>query len=167
MRFSLAFIFCVLLFTSCKEKVEHTHEPITPAKAIEYASFGKAIIPDDAIASTSMAKHYKTLKEGDSINSKMIAKVTNVCQAKGCWMTLNLDDESEVMVKFKDYAFFVPKDIKGKDVIINGKAYVKEVSVEELQHYAKDAGKTEKEIAKITEAKRTYSFEADGVLLVK
>ena len=102
---------------------------------------------------------------GDSINSKMIAKVNSVCQAKGCWMTLDLGDEQEVMVKFKDYGFFVPKDISGKEVIINGKAYVKEVSIDVQRHYAEDAGKSLEEIAAITEVKKTFSFEADGVLL--
>jgi len=68
-------------------------------------------------------------------------------------------------VKFKDYGFFVPKDIDGEEVIINGKAFVNEVSVEEQRHYAKDAGQSEEEIAAITKPKKTYSFEADGVLL--
>jgi hypothetical protein len=102
---------------------------------------------------------------GDSINSKMSAKVISVCQAKGCWMTLNLENGNEVMVKFKDYGFFMPKDIAGKEVIINGKAFVNEVSVDELRHYAEDAGKTDEEIESITEPKKTFSFEADGVLL--
>ena len=38
-------------------------------------------------------------------------------------------------------------------------------SVEDLKHYALDAGKSESEIAAITKPKIEYSFEADGVLL--
>ena len=53
-----------------------------------------------------MFEHYKSMNVGDSINSKMIAKVNDVCQAKGCWMKLDLEDENEVMVKFKDYGFY-------------------------------------------------------------
>ncbi|WP_337992822.1 DUF4920 domain-containing protein [Flavivirga sp. 57AJ16] len=132
---------------------------------VEYVSFGKEMIADDAITATSMAAHYKNMNPGDSIHSKMIAKVNSVCQAKGCWMILNLENGNEVMVKFKDYGFFVPKDIAGKEVIVNGKAYIKEVSIEELRHYAEDAGKSAEKIAAITKPKRTYSFEADGVLL--
>ncbi|MDO5977583.1 DUF4920 domain-containing protein [Flavivirga spongiicola] len=158
-------IICVLMLNSCKKKSEEQPEIVPEIEAIEYASFGKKIIVDDAIAATSMASHYKTMNTGDSINSKMIAKVNSVCQAKGCWMTLNLEDGNEVMVKFKDYGFFVPKDIAGKEVVINGKAYIKEVTIDELRHYAEDAGKSAKDIAAITEPKRTYSFEADGVLL--
>ncbi|GAA4976965.1 DUF4920 domain-containing protein [Algibacter aquimarinus] len=158
-------IICVLLLNSCKNKSAETSETTQKTEKIAYASFGDKIIADDAIASKSMLEHYKTMNLGDSINSKMTATVNEVCQSKGCWMTLNLEGGNEVMVKFKDYGFFMPKDIAGKEVIVNGKAFVNEVPVDELRHYAEDAGKTEEEIAQITEPKRTYSFEADGVLL--
>ncbi|MEJ2113782.1 MAG: DUF4920 domain-containing protein, partial [Flavobacteriaceae bacterium] len=59
----------------------------------------------------------------------------------------------------------VPKDISGKVVIIQGKAFINEVPVDELRHYAEDAGKSEEEIAQITSPKKTYSCEAEGVLL--
>jgi len=52
-------------------------------------------------------------------------------------------------------------------VIINGKAFLKETGVKELQHYAKDAGKSEDEIAKITTPKIAISIEASGVLMKK
>ncbi len=160
-------IICVLLLNSCKNKTQETDKMTEKVEQIAYASFGNEIIADDAIASSSMAEHYKSMQVGDSINSKMIAKVNNVCQAKGCWMKLDLEDGNEVMVKFKDYGFFVPKDIAGKQVIVNGKAFVNEVSVDEQRHYAEDAGKTKEEIAKIKAPKKTYSFEADGVLLIQ
>jgi hypothetical protein len=160
-------IIATFLLISCKNKNQESTETAPKAETIEYAAFGKNILATDAIAATSMAAHYKTMNVGDSINSKMIAKVNDVCQAKGCWMQLQLDDESEVMVKFKDYGFFVPKDIAGKNVIINGKAFIQEVSVDEQRHYAEDAGKTPEEIASITQPKRTYSFEADGVLVAQ
>ncbi|WP_034044271.1 DUF4920 domain-containing protein [Wocania ichthyoenteri] len=158
-------IVCVFMLNSCKNKDEKQQEtPVEVAKT-EYTSFGNTIISDDAIEAASMASHYKTMNVGDSINSKIVATVNKVCQAKGCWMTLDLGDKEEVMVKFKDYAIFMPKDIEGKEVIINGKAYVKEVSIDEQRHYAEDEGKSAEEIASITEPKKTYSFEADGVLL--
>ena len=50
-------------------------------------------------------------------------------------------------------------------MIVNGRAFVTKVPVEELKHYAKDSGKSEEEIAAITEPEFTYAFEADGVLL--
>ncbi|MFL1013316.1 DUF4920 domain-containing protein [Flavisericum labens] len=167
MRFFIVFIFCALMIFSCKNKTEENQNNQTEILQKNYKSFGKEIIPNDAIAASSMAAHYKTMQLGDSINSKIKAKVNSVCQAKGCWIRLDLENGEEVMVKFKDYGFFVPKDVEGKEVIINGKAFVNEVTVEELRHYAEDAGKPEEEIAQIKNPKRTYSFEADGVLLLK
>ena len=165
----IALLFIGLIFiTSCKKNTEQTttQEPETIEEVeVTYASFGDKIEADNAIAAKSMAEKYKNYKAGDSINVKMIAKVDEVCQAKGCWMKLDLEDGNQVMVKFKDYGFFMPKNIAGHEVIVNGKAYVAEVSVEEQRHYAEDAGKSAEEIALITEPKRTYSFLADGVLL--
>ncbi|WP_452222951.1 DUF4920 domain-containing protein [Lacinutrix chionoecetis] len=167
----VAFAFGAVLF-ACKNETKTTTETDTEMISeeiveVNYKSFGEEIIPDDAIAASSMAEHYKGMNVGDSINTKMIAKVNEVCQAKGCWMKLDLENGEEVMVKFKDYGFFMPKDIAGKEVILNGKAYVNEVPVDEQRHYAEDAGKSAEEIAKITEPKKTFSFEADGVLLVE
>jgi len=152
-------ILTVFLTISCKDKQDTTRE------LANYESFGKEIILEDALPASRMAEHYKTMTVGDSVNSKMTAKVDAVCKSKGCWMKLSLEDGNQVMVKFKDYGFFVPKDIEGKEVVINGKAFVNEVSVDEQRHYAEDAGKSADEIAAITEVKKTYSFEADGVLL--
>ena len=167
MRFLLLLTLCAVTLNSCKNKSEETKDTPISKEKVTYASFGKEITSNDAVIAKSMAAHYKTMQEGDSIDSKIKAKVNKVCQAKGCWMTLDLGDSTEVMVKFKDYGFFVPKDIAGKDVIVNGKAYVKEVSVDEQQHYAEDAGKSAEDIAAITTPKRTYSFEADGVLVTQ
>lgn len=166
--FALFLITTVIL--SCKNENKTQDTPVeveteVNTEEIAYASFGKEIIADDAILATTMVKNYNELKTGDSIDTKMVAKVNEVCQAKGCWMKLELEDSTEVMVKFKDYGFFVPKNIAGSEVVVNGKAYVSETSVEELRHYAKDAGKSQEEIDQITEPKRTYAFLADGVLV--
>ena len=80
-------------------------------------------------------------------------------------MKVELADNKEVFVKFKDYAFFMPKDSKNKEVIVNGKAFVSEESIADQKHYASDAGKSQSEIDKITTTKKTLSFVADGVLI--
>lgn len=162
LAFAMSLMSCKNETTETKRIIENTTE--TEQKET-YKSFGKEIISDDAIAVSSMLNHYKDLKIGDSLDTKITAKVLDVCQAKGCWMVLDLGEEKTARVKFKDYGFFMPKDIKGKEVIVNGKAFVNEMPVEELQHYAKDAGQTEEEIAAITSPEKTFSFLADGVLL--
>ena len=164
--FTLIFL-ALLVLNSCKSDSKNSNSIEEEIKETTFLSFGKEIIPDDAIKISSMADHYGNLQVGDSIQSKMKATVNEVCQAKGCWMTLDLGEDKEVMVKFKDYGFFVPKDISGKEVIVNGKAYVTEMSVEEQQHYAQDAGESEDVINQITAPKKTYLFEADGVLVAQ
>jgi hypothetical protein len=99
------------------------------------------------------------------MEAKVEGKVTGVCQKKGCWMTLAKADGSEMMVRFKDYGFFMPTDIAGKTVVIDGIAKVDTTSVDEQRHYAEDAGKDAAEIAKITEPEVAVSFTADGVII--
>ena len=152
---------------SCKNETKTTENQAEEAQPeIAYASFGDKITDADVLTSERIMEHYKTLKVGDTINSKMQGKIIEVCSKKGCWMTVDVDGDNEIMVKFKDYGFFMPLNAEG-DVVMNGKAFVTETSVEELRHYAEDAGKSTEEIAAITDPKFEYRFEADGVLLKK
>jgi len=50
-------------------------------------------------------------------------------------------------------------------VIMRGKAYKEETSVDELRHYAEDEGKSAEEVAAITESIIELKFMADGVIL--
>jgi hypothetical protein len=104
-------------------------------------------------------------EETESSELKVRGVITEVCQMKGCWMKLDLGNGETVRVTFKDYGFFVPKDAAGREVVIEGLPEMKLTSVETLRHYAEDAGKSEEEIAKITEAKRELTFEAKGVVI--
>lgn len=130
-----------------------------------YAMFGDSISVDKAMTSEEMTKKYETLKEGDTLNVKFKSKIKAVCKKKGCWMNLALADEKESFVKFKDYAFFVPRNAENQEAVVSGKAFVSIESVDELKHYAKDAGKSQAAIDSIVAPKTTYSFMADGVLI--
>ena len=165
MRSFNIFVVLFVLITSCKGQ-ETKQEVVAKAKnAKELASFGDKIMADGSISSREMMQKYDGLAVADTLQAKFTAVVKEVCQSKGCWMKVELDGGEEAMVRFKDYGFFMPKDISGKEVIINGNAFVEEMSVEDQKHYAEDGGESEDEIEKITEPKKTYSFEADGVLL--
>lgn len=156
----------MLLFSSCKN--ENPEESSAENEQdMAYQSFGEKISGETALSSEEMMVKYKNLKPGDTLELSFEGKVNSVCKSKGCWMELDLPEEENVMVKFKDYGFFVPKDIEEKKVLIHGKAYIAEVSVEEQRHYAEDNGESEAEIAEIIEPKRTLSFIADGVLIKK
>ena len=49
--------------------------------------------------------------------------------------------------------------------MVDGWAYREMVSVDELKHFAEDAGEPAEEIAKITKPEERITFMADGVLI--
>jgi hypothetical protein len=162
-------LFVLLVATvmvACKNetKTEETTQEIQESQDMAYASFGDNIEAEGAISASEMVERFNALTVGDTITAKVSAKINEVCQMKGCWMKLDLGSDQDVMVTFKDYGFFMPLNAEG-EVIINGKAFLKETSVDDLRHYAEDAGKTAEEIAAITQSEKTFAFEADGVLL--
>lgn len=133
----------------------------------EYISIGENFQVNAILSAGSMEEKYDDLKHGDTVNVTFKSYVTAVCKNKGCWMKMALEDGREVMVKFKDYTFFVPRDIEKRVAIINGKAYVEEMSVEDQRHYAEDTGMSAEEISEIVNPKKTFSFIAEGVRIKK
>lgn len=129
------------------------------AMSQKYDSFGEKIKAKNAISVNDIS--------ADTENIKVTGEVESVCVMKGCWMKVKLADGKTMRVTFKDYGFFVPMDIVGKEIVMEGNAKVKETSVADLQHYAKDAGEADAEIAKITQPTREMAFEATGVLIKK
>ncbi len=82
---------------------------------------------------------------------------------------MNISDgqsTDETFVQFEDYGFFMPKDIAGREVIMEGYAYREETSVDQLRHFAEDEGKSKEEIEAITEPIEEMKFMASGVLLL-
>lgn len=144
---------------SCSEQ-----KTVEQTEAFDYWVFGDTIPNKPAVKAAELVYlmegkgHYETSLEG---------VVVRVCQTKGCWMTIDLENGDVMRVTFKDYGFFVPKDIDGKSVIIEGFAFNDTTGVDALRHYALDAGKTQEEIDAITDPQIELRFEAHGVLLAK
>lgn len=155
----------VLLFTACGQA------PPTEAEAPaneeqEGKIFGENINLEGAIPYAQLAEK---MGDADSIQIKVQGTVNEVCQKKGCWMTIVKDNGSEgeeLFVKFKDYGFFVPFDISGRQIVMDGYAYREVTSVEELKHYAEDGKEPQEVIDAITEPKEEFKFLASGVLLL-
>lgn len=140
----------------------YAQSSITPAKP--GVTYGKAINAEQAVAITELQQKL----EADTVyTGKIEGKVVEVCKKKGCFMKLERPTGEAIMVKFTDYAFFMPQDIVGKTVVVEGQAKVNETSVERLKHFAEDAGKSKEEIAKITTPKKDIVIVADGVVVVK
>ena len=158
----LILILAISLF-SCKQKVQPAQSPIQVGSTV-YEGYGAALDAQSVLPMNDLATSFSTMKKTDTLFTKVQGTIKEVCTKKGCWMTLDLGDEKDLMVRFKDYGFFMPLEAKG-DVVINGYATISETSVEDLKHYAEDAGASELEIEAIVAPELTYSFEADGVLL--
>ena len=106
------------------------------------------------------------LAVNDSVQVKVEAVINSICQKKGCWMYIDLNEETEMLVRFKDYSFFVPMDASGSTALIEGMAKVDTLSIEWLKHLKEDANAPQEEIDAITEPKIIYSIsEATGVII--
>lgn len=135
----------------------------SPTPAAKGVTYGAGATNENTVAITEMEKKVAT---DNKFEGKITAKVVEVCQEKGCWMKVEKGNGETLMVKFKNYGFFMPKNLVGQTVVLEGEAVVKEVSVKQQKHYAEDAGKSKEEIEKIKEPKKETQFIAKGVLVL-
>ncbi|WMW78647.1 DUF4920 domain-containing protein [Flavobacterium sp. 20NA77.7] len=139
----------------------------TNTETKSYAVFGDSIQAEKALTAETMLAKYKTLQKGDTLSIKFTTTINEICQNKGCWMTLDLGNKEHAFVKFKDYGFFVPMNAQKREVVVEGKAFIEETPVAELKHYAEDEGKSKVAIDSIVAPKIEYKFLAHGVLIAK
>lgn len=129
----------------------------------EPGHYGASMTKDGAISPDKMVAMMESKEE---MKCKLKAEVITSCQKKGCWMDVKMEDGSTMKVTFTDYGFFVPREgLGGKTAYMEGTAVREEISVDMLKHYAEDAGKSEDEIAAITEPETGLAFVADAVII--
>lgn len=160
--FQFFWLFVALLFIACQSSP--SSNPDTDEAGLQY--FGEKI-DDQGIQ--DMTQVLSSLESQDSVKVKIKATVEEVCQMKGCWMNVQTAGSSTgepLFVQFKDYGFFMPKDCAGQEVIMEGIAYKAITPVEELRHFAEDAGKSKAEIEAINTPKEEKKFLASGVILL-
>ena len=124
--------------------------------------FGEKTTAVGAINVNDLTESVSDEKEA---NVKVKGKVVEVCTQMGCWLKMETA-KGNVMVKMKDHAFFVPLDLNGKEIVVDGVAKSTVTPVSELKHYAEDAGKSKEEIAKITDPKKEMVIQAKGILVL-
>ena len=129
----------------------------------EITVFGKEITLKSKNNLAEIIKNYKSYKDKTVLVGGVVEKV---CIKKGCWMNLK-DGDKNVRVTFKDYGFFVPKDLLNKVVEVEGVLVKKIETQSQTRHYLEDEGKSKKEIEKITGDRVVYHFVANGVKAVK
>ncbi|RUT70935.1 DUF4920 domain-containing protein [Flavobacterium cupreum] len=165
------FIYSGLLFLSIstlsfsQEAVEKKSPPAGNALVGDY--YGSDVSKASENKAISVEKLESGLKNSKKVENVAVkGLVTDVCEKRGCWLTIKTEDGSPFFVKMKDYAFFVPTALKGKNVVLEGTAEKKITSVEELKHYAKDGKKPQSEIDAIITPKEEIRFVADGIKVV-
>ncbi|MEJ7694145.1 DUF4920 domain-containing protein [Daejeonella sp.] len=154
-------VFALAILTACNSKPKtelHSTENFKTA-----AVYGDSVLDNNVIEIAAVSTAMKGEEKKDL---KIRGKVEEVCQKKGCWMVMKLGNGDQMRITFKDYKFFVPKDLAGKEVVVDGYAYLDTTSVKQLQHYAKDGGKSDAEIAAIVSPKMEIAFEAKGVAVM-
>ncbi len=132
-----------------------------------YDSYGGTITATKIEDETTVVATYTAMQQGDTVPLAFKGVINQVCKVKGCWMKVAVGGEEEIMVRFKEYGFFVPTDVATDSVVVQGKAYVSETSVADLRHLASDEGQSQEVIAAIVAPEKTYAFIADGVLIQK
>lgn len=151
----------ILLITSCNNEKKENTPTIQLGK-----SYGpEAVDTSKAVSVEEMISEFEG-KTGD-VQFTFIAPIEEVCSKAGCWINVDKGNGETFMVRFKDHFTIPVKTEIGTRAYISGVAYRDTISVEMLQHFAEDAGKSKEEIEKITEPKFEMGFEADGITLIK
>lgn len=151
-----------VLFILVSSLVVNAQPPEGDAKPGEW--YGAKVDPDGMI---DIAKIPDLLAKNASFDTKVKAKIIDVCPKKGCWLKLQVNDSTTALVKMKDYGFFLPLSAKGKTVVLEGDVKIKNTTVEELRHYAEDAKKSKEEIAAITKPEKEIRFTAKGIMVLE
>jgi hypothetical protein len=170
-------IFAILIAVGCNKSMQasgsakkevsesEAYEAFQKAKG-DGKTFGEKVTAKDALTYDQMLG--KLSKANKLDNVKITGTVEAVCKAKGCWMNIRSEaGKPSMFVQFKDYAFFMPKDIAGKKIVMVGNAFKEITTVEALRHFAQDEGKSKEEIAKINTPKEEMKFLANGVLILE
>ncbi|MBY6205499.1 DUF4920 domain-containing protein [Halomonas denitrificans] len=106
------------------------------AASAEWEDFG-APLPDGEARTLSAVVADADRLQGTEV--LVAAEIVEVCRKKGCFLIAR-DGEATARVTFRDYAFFVPTDAAGKQVVLSGTFERRALTAEQAAHYAEDLG---------------------------
>ncbi len=159
----IVLIGAAILAVSCssdkpKAELKTYNEPIVKKDYIVYGEElqSKPIYKMESFNDVSVGDEPKTLA--------LEGQIKSVCKKKGCWMKMKNPNGNDLFVSF-DYVFLVPKNADGRRAIIEGELSNDTTSVAYLKEIAKDAGKSQTDIDKITEPEISKTFLAKSVLI--
>ncbi|CAN5506780.1 DUF4920 domain-containing protein [soil metagenome] len=121
-------------------------------------------------APISVEQALANAEEYDGQEVHISGTIREVCQQKGCWLTLEAEDATiddpairvAIPSEDGDYLFTFPMGAAGGHAVVVGHFEITESSVELLRHLAEDRGATQEEINAITEPERGAVLTARG-----
>jgi len=121
--------------------------------------FGKPLTVKEPMPLATLLAH------PDDYNGKIVqvkGKITDVCQAMGCWLELVNEDGQHLHFEAHEAGIEFPKDSAGRMVIAEGKFVKSELSraaaIEKAKEEAKDKGKP----FDPSSVKPGFSYEIEG-----
>nr|WP_321538566.1 DUF4920 domain-containing protein [Flavobacterium piscinae] len=98
-------LMAIAVFTMIACKKEETKEVTAVVPTENFKSFGDSITADGVISKEELLAKFETLKEGDTVEVKFRSEIKDVCQKKGCWMNMSLNDEKMLLSVLKIMVF--------------------------------------------------------------
>jgi hypothetical protein len=134
------------VLAACSTDTPQTGKTADTASGAVSPPAATAAAPDDTFGGTITIPRTISVTVSDAIEkTELHAKpilvrgtINDVCQRKGCWLMVT-DGVEEMRVTFKDYAFFVPTDSDGRNVMIEGVVTEEEISEGAAKHYASES----------------------------
>lgn len=155
-------LFVILMAAACQNGPQPSAHQEAGKEQPSTGSFGESVATKQATPAAELAALFSY---SDTIDATVHGSIKASCKHSGCWMDLDMGNNETVHVTFRDEAFTIPLDAAGKNAIAQGIAIRELIPVETLKNYAREDGKSEAEIAAITEPVYAYEFIADGVLI--
>lgn len=159
----IIFLSLSLVFFACdnsSNKSSGEKEQTTVLTVAKDGLYGQAMSDSESFETTQLSN---LLADTMALNIKLSGEIDAVCQMSGCWVDIKMGDGNPLYVTFEEEAFTLPKDVAGKQVIVEGLAKKEIITVDYLKRQAKSEGKSQEEIDAITEPQVEYNFVARGV----
>ena len=126
------------ILASAAAAVIRLSEPVE--STADFETFGEPLDEAEPVIELEQLLQESDRHLGRSVIVK--TRVARVCQKKGCFFIAQ-QGAATARVSFKDYGFFVPTDIGGKQVTLAGELQRRDRSAAEAAHYAADLGDPE------------------------
>jgi hypothetical protein len=154
-------LLALLAFAACGQEPPEAIDPVAG-----YEAYGDTLTPEGAVPVQAVAAEPGTYA-GRAV--KVEGTVVEVCQMKGCWVTLDAGDGTLVRVGVArtdagDYAFTLPTDLSGRRVVVEGVLEEAILTADVQQHLAEDAGTP---LTEMPQDRPELQLTARGVLVQK